>query len=260
LRLEQWQKTYDYIKTRYDAGNNIGGIYAEDLNRTAKIGDEFFLLGKTTDSYILAMNAEVTEITETSTNYKCLELAVVHDPNESANENVTTKGLAFTPIGNNEYDVYADNISSKNIVIPHIYKDFIVTLIREYAFSENTTIESVIMGDFIENIENQAFYQCSSLKRIVWGRSLKTIGYSAFEGCSSLETIKIPDSVITIGSSAFQDCSNVTLVEIPKSVIEIEDYAFAGLNDRAIIYCDFSEKPMEWGENWNGSTHVVWRG
>ena len=78
--------------------------------------------------------------------------------------------------------------------------------IKEYAFSENHKITSVVVPNCVTSIGSYAFSDCSSLTSITIPDSVTSIGDSAFESCSSLTSITIPDSVTRINSYAFRDC------------------------------------------------------
>jgi len=58
-------------------------------------------------------------------------------------------------------------------------------------------------------IKNFAFTNCSSLTSITIGNNVTRIGEWAFTGCSGLTSITIPESVTSIGSSAFYNCSGL---------------------------------------------------
>lgn len=73
-----------------------------------------------------------------------------------------------------------------------------------------------------------AFTNKSSLKSIVLTGSVTSIGNFAFSSCSSLTSVNIPDLVISIGSYAFQNCKNLTAVAIPASVTTIGYNTFGG--------------------------------
>ena len=73
-----------------------------------------------------------------------------------------------------------------------------------------------------------AFSDCSSLQSIVIPNSVTEFGESAFHGCSSLQSIEISDNVTEVGESAFSDCTSLQPqpIEIPNSVTTIESLAF----------------------------------
>lgn len=115
------------------------------------------------------------------------------------------------------------------------------------AFSNNSSLEEVILIDGTKNIGERAFAS-SKLKKITLPKSLENIGRSAFFGCSDLEEITVPgniqriedcvfaysgvkkvvlpEGVGTIGSGAFEYCGSLTDVTVPASVTAIEYDAF----------------------------------
>ena len=82
--------------------------------------------------------------------------------------------------------------SATRVVLPKTINDngenIPVTTIGDYAFSDRSSLTSIIIPD-----------------------SVTTISGYAFSDCSSLTSIIIPDSVTTIESSAFNGCTNLTL-------------------------------------------------
>lgn len=55
----------------------------------------------------------------------------------------------------------------------------------------------------------RAFSDCSSLTSIIIPNSVTSIGISAFSDCSSLSSITIPDMVTSIGEDAFNNCTSL---------------------------------------------------
>ena len=104
-----------------------------------------------------------------------------------------------------------------------------VTKIEKYAFSQNTSLESVVfpntltsiglwafygcriqnlyLPNSLTNISNSSFNNCGSLNIIHWSENLKTIEGSAFYRCAKLTTLPNKDKITSIGETAFYGCT-----------------------------------------------------
>lgn len=88
-----------------------------------------------------------------------------------------------------------------------------VTVIGNYALSEETEITGVIIPSSVLTIKEDAFSKCTSLGSVTFeGNGLRTIEKWAFNRCTSLTSITIPDSVTAIEGGAFSNCENLTSV------------------------------------------------
>ena len=98
------------------------------------------------------------------------------------------------------------------IVIPYNLKN-----IDDYTFYACSLLESVTFMEpiQIELLGKYAFSDCTSLKSIILPNTLKTIDDYCFRNCTGLTSIIIPDSVETISSTAFSGCTNLTSIKIP---------------------------------------------
>ena len=118
-----------------------------------------------------------------------------------------------------------------------------VTTIGDYAFSSCDSLTSVEIPDSVTTIGSHAFSWCSSLTSVVIGDSVTTIGYYAFFYCTSLTWVVIPDSVTSICNGAFDNCSSLTSVVIGNSVTTIGERAFSDCSSlTSVIYCGTSEQ------------------
>ena len=129
-----------------------------------------------------------------------------------------------------------------------------VTIIREYAFSENNTLEKIIISEGVQIIEDHAFL-CNTvsnrLKEVSLPKSLKQIGAHVFLGCNKIELFSGEcDLVSNDGYSIIIDNyyqslkglikyasgSSITSYNIPDGVGFLETNAFDSANNLTHIY------------------------
>ena len=117
-----------------------------------------------------------------------------------------------------------------------------VTWIGLRAFYGCTGLTSLIIPNSVTEIGGSAFSNCTGLTSMTIGNSVTTIGDYAFAGCSGLTSVTIPNSVTSIGWQAFDCCSGLTSVTIPGSVTSISSQAFFRCTNLNNIYC-YIENP-----------------
>jgi len=81
-----------------------------------------------------------------------------------------------------------------------------VTKIGEGAFKNNSTIQTVNLGNQVTEIAANAFEGCTSLTAVTGTSALTTIGDSAFAGCSALD-LSFVDNVTNVADNAFTGCT-----------------------------------------------------
>ena len=118
-----------------------------------------------------------------------------------------------------------------------------VTRIASWAFTNCSSLTSIVIPNGVTSIGEGAFRDCSSLTSIVIPNSVTNIGGYAFYYCSSLTSVTIGESVTSIGVSAFRGCSSLTSLTIPDSVTSIEYYAFEGCSGLTSITCEATTPP-----------------
>jgi hypothetical protein len=87
-------------------------------------------------------------------------------------------------------------------------------------------IPSEYLGMSVTSIGSYAFSDCSSLTSIVIPDGVTSIGSGAFYGCSSLTSIEIPDRVMSIDGGAFYGCSSLTSIQFDGTVAQWEAISF----------------------------------
>lgn len=141
------------------------------------------------------------------------------------------------------------------IVIASTHNKLPVVGIGEWAFKNNTVIESVKIPGSISFIESSAFEGCVNLKNVTIAKNsnLKTIygtsftgALGAFANCTSLENINLPEGLTDIKKGAFSGCTSLKNIVIPESVTSIGDVAFSGCTNLESI--DLPDSLTDLGE------------
>lgn len=148
-----------------------------------------------------------------------------------------SEGLIFEERGEGYAVTGIGTCTDEWVIIPETYLGKPVTVIAEWAFSENcafvhevtvpasvTTVEfkafratlrkiTFLKDSQLTYIANNAFAN-TQLTELILPEGLKVIGAGAFGSCSSLQSITIPSSVEKIEKNAFRDCYNLENVFI----------------------------------------------
>ena len=134
------------------------------------------------------------------------------------------------------------------LTVPSVIDGAEVTGIGDGAFSENTSLVSVVLPSGVESVGSFAFINCTSLSSISIGKKLWDVGTSAFTGTPWLaaltddfviigdgvlikyqggdSAVTVPDGVKHI-SDAFQMNDAIVSVDLPDSLLTIGISAFA---------------------------------
>ena len=81
-------------------------------------------------------------------------------------------------------------------------------------YPEGIVNDTYCIPNTVNEIKDKAFHNCSSLQSIEIPDSVVKIGKGAFSGCTSIQSIKIPDSVIWISGDAFDDCALLKTIDV----------------------------------------------
>ena len=160
-------------------------------------------------------------------------------------ESVTYQGETYSVMTIGE-DAFSDCSSLTSVIIPES-----VTSIGDYAFESCTGLTSVTIGNCVTSIGNGAFRECGGLTSVTIPNSVTSIGSKAFSECYWLASITIGNHVTSIGDGAFE-FSRLTSITIPNSVTTIGNAAFyyclylnsvtigngvTSIGDEAFYYC-----------------------
>lgn len=145
----------------------------------------------------------------------------------------------------------ANSIIPEDVVIPEKLNGKVVKSLKNEAFKDCDSINTVSISEGLVSIGAWAFLNCKNLSSIAIPSSVKEIGAMAFAECKSLVSvvfegsledipdalfyeddflsgIVLPEGVKTIGSLAFKGCHKIESFVIPVTVIRIGDRAFYG--------------------------------
>ena len=84
-----------------------------------------------------------------------------------------------------------------------------VTSIGDYAFTNCSSLTSVIIPNSVTSIGNSAFWHCNELTSVTIPNSVTSIGDYAFTGCIGLISVIIDENVEEIGKNIFSACSSL---------------------------------------------------
>ncbi len=134
-----------------------------------------------------------------------------------------------------------------------------VVAVNEYAFMNNTMLESVSMPISITNVDRGVFYGCTSLVSAELPKNCTTVGQYLFYGCSSLKNVVLPDVLMEVPRYCFSWCSSLEEVFLPSTAKVIGDFAFANCSELTDVYV--SRYTTSISENaFNNSPKVVIHG
>ncbi len=92
-------------------------------------------------------------------------------------------------------------------------ESYTVAEISEFAFSNNASIDGVIISDGLKKIGKYAFSGCSKLKKAELPDSLVEICDEAFSHCALLSDLRLGASLAKIGVRTFAECTSLQEVK-----------------------------------------------
>lgn len=104
----------------------------------------------------------------------------------------------------------------------------LVSAIGDYAFQNQTQIQSVTIPNTVTSIGAGAFSGCDRLTTVTISDSVTSIGANAFAGCTHLSNCTLPIGLSVISNGVFSGCTWLHRINIPNEVTSIGANAFAG--------------------------------
>lgn len=108
------------------------------------------------------------------------------------------------------------------------------------------SVKKLVIPEGVKRINRYACSFLSSLEELYLPNTLTKIGEGAFKG-AKLKSVFIPKSVKTMGRSVFE-CDK-WYGEYKHNILDPESLT---------IYCEASEQPSGWDENWNDCQYLGW--
>ena len=136
------------------------------------------------------------------------DLGTLFAPKAEAAETITEGYYTYTVENGDATIINVDTSINGDIVIPSTLGGHTVKYIGNYAFSDCSSLTSVIITNNIISVGNNAFQDCSYLKKVTIGDCVKRIGDFVFVFCYNLKNIELGNSITSIGYHVFQDCYN----------------------------------------------------
>ncbi len=166
-----------------------------------------------------------------------------------------SEGITYEIVEGTSVKITSYSGTETNVTIPSTIDGLPVTMVDEYAFKNNSTIETLKFGEYVTNIEFQAFYQMTKLKHLELPSSAQTFGTLVLYGCdalqhltisgdsnyelkyyfgnnvnyipTTLETLEFSEGTLSLNFTlTHNDLGSVKHVIVPKSVEQIEEWTF----------------------------------
>jgi len=154
--------------------------------------------------------------------YDCTSIKSVHINDIASWCNIEFGVSDANPLG------YANNLYINGELLTELVIPDTITEIKDYAFSNCTSLKSINIPSSVTSIGYRAFYDCTGLTSVTIPSSVTSIGDCAFLWCVNLTSVTIGEGVTSIGRIAFGYCTSLTSITIPDSVTSIGESAFEG--------------------------------
>lgn len=123
---------------------------------------------------------------------------------EKSYDYMDENGVRYTKYSNGDLFVSGYEGTSKHVVIPDSYEGHAVVRIGWDVFRK-TDIESIVIGDCVQDLIRWTFEECRQLTSVTFGKSVKAIDTRTFYKCEKLATVELPASLELLEYEAFAD-------------------------------------------------------
>ncbi len=152
-----------------------------------------------------------------------------------------------------------DDAPRFELVCPDSYTIF-------YGFHEDNSFQSrnifkfknFVLNAGIKEIKENAFKNCSTLETITLPEGIETIPKQAFAGCTSLKNLVIPATVTMIEEAAFENCTSLIIDTLDIGTLKVGANAFRGVTINTVIMSSENYVPDRY-TSW-GSIYAPWNG
>ena len=103
------------------------------------------------------------------------------------------------------------------------------------AFSNCTSLKSVIMPNTVTVTHGGTFYGCTNLEEVRLSDNLVFMEAYMFRYCTNLKEVSIPPTVKSIGEYTFHGCSSLKTLDLPASVYSLGGFSFANCNLEKLV-------------------------
>ncbi|MDD3399225.1 MAG: InlB B-repeat-containing protein, partial [Candidatus Methanomethylophilaceae archaeon] len=124
--------------------------------------------------------------------------------------------------------------SFSNIFITSIYIPSSITVLNDYVFTGNNSMDTITLPDSITKIGMHAF-SFSGLNSITIPGSVTEIGDYAFQLCY-ISSVTFNEGLEKIGRGAFTQCNRLTSIELPSTLTHLGGF-YASFDDSVFADC-----------------------
>lgn len=111
----------------------------------------------------------------------------------------------------------------------------------------------------LKQLGSWAFSNCSSLKSVILPEELETIGKGAFFDCTAMSDLTLPETVEELSDYALKGSSEICELTLPSATNNIGDLAMSGMTSLKSIDARSTQSVPRLGENvWDGlATNLI---